>query len=105
MNSILIIYTGGTIGMVRDEETNALKAFDFNSLMNEIPEIKKIKTNIETISFDKPIDSSNMQPENWIQIAQIVFDNYSNHDGFVVLHGSDTMAYTASALSFLLENL
>ena len=91
--------------MVRDEETNALKAFDFNSLMNEIPEIKKIKTNIETISFDEPIDSSNMEPENWIQIAQIVFDNYSNHDGFVVLHGSDTMAYTASALSFLLENL
>ena len=91
--------------MVRDEETGTLKAFDFDSLMNEIPEIKKIKTNIETISFEEPIDSSNMQPENWLTIAKIIFDNYDKHDGFVVLHGSDTMAYTASALSFLLENL
>jgi len=105
MNSILIIYTGGTIGMVRDEETGALKSFDFDSLMNEIPEIKKFKTKIEAVSFDEPIDSSNMQPENWLTIAQIIFDNYSKHDGFVVLHGSDTMAYTASALSYLLENL
>ena len=105
MNSILIIYTGGTIGMVRDEESNALKSFEFDSLMNEIPEIKKIKTNIETISFAEPIDSSNMQPKNWLTIAQIIYDNYDKYDGFVVLHGSDTMAYTASALSFLLENL
>ena len=105
MNSILIIYTGGTIGMVRDEATGTLKAFEFDSLMNEIPEIKKIKTNIETISLYEPIDSSNMQPENWLTIAKIIFDNYNKHDGFVVLHGSDTMAYTASALSFLLENL
>lgn len=105
MNSILIIYTGGTIGMVRDEESNALKSFEFDSLMNEIPEIKKIKTNIETISFAEPIDSSNMQPKNWLTIAQMIYENYDNHDGFVVLHGSDTMAYTASALSFLLENL
>jgi len=91
--------------MVRDEESGALKAFDFDSLINEIPEIKKFKCNIEASSFDKPIDSSNMQPENWLDIAQIIFDNYDKHDGFVVLHGSDTMAYTASALSFLLENL
>ena len=105
MNSILIIYTGGTIGMVRDEETGALKSFDFDSLLNEIPEIKKFKTKIEAVSFDEPIDSSNMQPENWLTIAQIIFDNYNKHDGFVVLHGSDTMAYTASALSFMLENL
>ena len=105
MNSILIIYTGGTIGMVRDKETNALQSFEFDSLLSEIPEIKKFKTKIETISFEEPIDSSNMQPENWMQIAQIIYDNYNNHDGFVVLHGSDTMAYTASALSFLLENL
>ena len=105
MNSILIIYTGGTIGMVRDEETKALKSFDFDSLINEIPEIKKFKTNIEAISFENPIDSSNMEPANWLEIAQLIFDNYSKHDGFVVLHGSDTMAYTASALSFMLENL
>ncbi|MGB0887679.1 MAG: asparaginase [Vicingaceae bacterium] len=105
MNSILIIYTGGTIGMVRDEKSGALKAFNFDSLINEIPEIKKLKCKIEAKSFNEPIDSSNMQPSDWLTIAQIIFDNYSNHDGFVVLHGSDTMAYTASALSFLLENL
>jgi L-asparaginase len=105
MSSILIIYTGGTIGMVRDEETGALKTFNFDALMHELPEIKKLKPKIEAISFDEPIDSSNMQPEDWMAIAQLIFDNYNNHDGFVVLHGSDTMAYTASALSFMLENL
>ena len=105
MSSILIIYTGGTIGMVHDEKTGALKTFNFASLLDEIPEIKKFQSAIETISFENPIDSSNMQPENWLQIAQIIFDNYEKHDGFVILHGSDTMAYTASALSFLLENL
>ena len=105
MNSILIIYTGGTIGMVRDEATKTLISFDFDSLLNEIPEIKKFKTKIDTISFEEPIDSSNMQPENWVQTAKIIYDSYSKYDGFVVLHGSDTMAYTASALSFLLENL
>ncbi len=91
--------------MVRDDETGALMSFDFNSLLNEIPEIKKFECNIDSVSFDEPIDSSNMQPENWLTIAQLIFDNYKAHDGFVVLHGSDTMAYTASALSFLLENL
>jgi len=91
--------------MVRNEETGALKAFDFDALINEIPEIKKLKCNIEATSFDEPIDSSNMQPKDWLNIAQIIFDNYSKYDGFVVLHGSDTMAYTASALSFSLENL
>ncbi len=91
--------------MVRDEETGALKAFDFDSLMQELPEIKKLKANIESFSFDEPIDSSNMQPEDWQTIAQTIYDNYTNYDGFVVLHGSDTMAYTASALSFMLENL
>jgi len=105
MSSILIIYTGGTIGMMRDEESGALKSFDFDSLIHEIPEIKKFKPTIEAISFDQPIDSSNMQPENWMEIAQLIFDNYEKQDGFVVLHGSDTMAYTASALSFILENL
>jgi len=105
MSSILIIYTGGTIGMVRDEETGALKAFDFASLIKEIPEIKKFAHELETHSFGVPIDSSNMLPENWLQIAEIIYNNYDKHDGFVILHGSDTMAYTASALSFMLENL
>jgi len=105
MKSILIIYTGGTIGMVRDEETGALKAFDFSSLLQEIPELKKIKAKISTLSFTNPIDSSNMQPKDWVAIAQLIYDNYTIYDGFVVLHGSDTMAYTASALSFMLENL
>jgi len=105
MNSILIIYTGGTIGMVRDEDTGALKTFNFDALMQEIPEIKKFKSKIEALSFDEPIDSSNMQPEDWMAIAQTIYDNYDSYDGFVVLHGSDTMAYTASALSFMLENL
>jgi L-asparaginase len=105
MSSILIIYTGGTIGMVRDEETGALKTFNFDALMQELPEIKKFKSNIESFSFEEPIDSSNMQPEDWMKIAQTIYDNYPNYDGFVVLHGSDTMAYTASALSFMLENL
>ena len=91
--------------MVRDEVTRALKSFDFDSLLQEIPEIKKMKTQTEAISFDEPIDSSNMHPESWVTIAQIIFDNYNKYDGFVVLHGSDTMAYTASALSFMLENL
>ena len=105
MSSVLIIYTGGTIGMVRDEETNALKAFDFDSLIKEIPEIKKFAHQLDVHSFDVPIDSSNMQPENWLEIAEIIYNNYNKHDGFVILHGSDTMAYTASALSFMLENL
>lgn len=105
MSSILIIYTGGTIGMVKDEATGSLKAFDFASLMAEIPEIKKFAHKLEVHSFDTPIDSSNMQPENWLEIAEVIYNNYDNHAGFVILHGSDTMAYTASALSFMLENL
>ncbi|MCO6499407.1 MAG: type I asparaginase [Vicingus serpentipes] len=105
MNSILIIYTGGTIGMIQDEKTGSLKSFDFDSLLKEVPELKKINATIDSISFENPIDSSDMGPENWLEIAQIIFDNYNQHDGFVVLHGSDTMSYTASALSFILENL
>ncbi len=91
--------------MVRDEETGSLKAFDFDSLMAEIPEIKKFAHQIDVHSFEVPIDSSNMQPQNWLEIAEVIHDNYDKHDGFVILHGSDTMAYTASALSFMLENL
>ena len=103
--TILLIYTGGTIGMMKNFETGALKAFNFKKLLQKIPELKQLDCNIETISFDKPIDSSNMNIEHWISIATIIEKNYNSFDGFVVLHGSDTMSYSASALSFMLENL
>ena len=103
--NILLIYTGGTIGMMKDFETGALKAFNFKKLLQKIPELQQLDCLIETISFEKPIDSSNMNPEKWIQIASIIEENYIKFDGFVVLHGSDTMSYSASALSFMLENL
>ena len=102
---ILLIYTGGTIGMQKDFETGALKAFNFSKLLQKIPELKQLDCEIETISFENPIDSSNMNPDDWSEIAKIIEDNYSLFDGFVVLHGSDTMSYSASALSFMLENL
>lgn len=105
MNSILIIYTGGTIGMVQDKETGALVAFNFDALIQEIPEIKKINAEITSISFEQPIDSSDIQPSHWVALCKMIEENYNNFDGFVVLHGSDTMAYTASALSFMIENL
>jgi len=103
--NILLIYTGGTIGMVKDPKTGVLKAFDFKNLLKRIPELHLLDCNIDTVSFNKPIDSSNMNPYYWVQIAEIIELNYENFDGFVVLHGSDTMSYTASALSFMLENL
>lgn len=102
---ILLIYTGGTIGMVKDFETNALRAFNFDNLLIRIPEIKQLDCQITTYSFEEPIDSSNMNLTYWRQIVSIIEDNYNNVDGFVVLHGSDTMSYTASAISFMLENL
>ncbi len=102
---ILLIYTGGTIGMVKDYKSNALKAFNFNHLYKNIPELKQLECAIETISFDKPIDSSNMNVNYWIDILKIIERYYSEKDGFVVLTGSDTMAYTSSALSFMIENL
>ncbi|MGV3460286.1 MAG: asparaginase [Flavobacterium sp.] len=103
--NILLIYTGGTIGMVKDFTTGALKAFNFKKLLNRIPELHHLDCTIETISFDDPIDSSNMNPEKWTKIASIIDNNYSKFDGFVVLHGSDTMSYSASALSFMLCGL
>jgi L-asparaginase len=103
--NILLIYTGGTIGMMKDFETGELKAFNFGKISNKIPELKLLDCTIQTISFDVPIDSSNMNPKKWIEIASIIEDNYSKFDGFVVLHGSDTMSYSASAMSFMLENL
>jgi len=103
--NILLVYTGGTIGMEKDLSTGALKAFDFNKLLQNIPELKQLDCNIDTISFEKPIDSSNMNPDKWVQIVSIIEENYNQFDGFVVLHGSDTMSYSASAVSFMLENL
>ena len=103
-SSVLMIYTGGTIGMIEDLETGVLKAFDFDHLYDQIPELSRIEAELKAISID-PVDSSDMTPQKWQQIAQIIEENYSKFDGFVVLHGSDTMAYTASALSFMLQGL
>ncbi len=102
---ILLIYTGGTIGMVKDYETKALIAFNFDEIIHKIPELNQLNCTIDTISFDEPIDSSNMNVAYYIHIAEIIEKNYSSFDGFVVLTGSDTMAYISSALSFMLENL
>lgn len=103
--NILLIYTGGTIGMVKDYESGVLKAFDFNELIKHIPEIEQLDCDLKGISFETPIDSSNMNPRYWVEIARIIEENYKAFDGFVVLHGSDTMSYSASALSFMLEGL
>ncbi|MFC4096201.1 asparaginase [Euzebyella saccharophila] len=103
--NILIIYTGGTIGMVKDYKSGALKAFDFSELLKRIPELKQLDCKIDAISFETPIDSSNMNAGHWEKIASLIEGNYQTHDGFVILHGSDTMSYTSSALSFMLENL
>ena len=102
---ILLIYTGGTIGMIKDPLTASLQAFDFASLLEKIPELNLLDCSIDNISFETPIDSSNINPTHWIEIATIIDQNYTMYDGFVVLHGSDTMSYSASALSFMLENL
>lgn len=103
--NILLIYTGGTIGMIKDSETGTLHNFNFDELLEYIPELNLLDCNISIQSFAKPIDSSNMNPSNWVEIASIIEEAYDNYDGFVILHGSDTMSYTASALSFMLENL
>lgn len=103
--TILLLYTGGTIGMMKDYITNSLKAFDFNELLNKIPELKHLDCIIKTIAFETPIDSSNMTIESYIEIGQIIYDNYSNYDGFVILTGSDTMSYISSTISFMFENL
>lgn len=103
--TILLIYTGGTIGMIKDFETGALRNFNFDELLQHIPELKLLECRIDTISFAEPIDSSNMNPNHWANLAAIIEKEYDDFDGFVVLHGSDTMSYTASALSFMLENL
>ena len=102
---ILIVYTGGTIGMIEDPVTKALKPFDFSHLMENVPKVKMLDYKIDNIQFQPPIDSSDMSPAHWQDIARSIADNYDDYDGFVVLHGTDTMAYTASALSFMLDGL
>lgn len=102
---ILIIYTGGTIGMIEDQETKALRPFDFSHLMENVPKVKMLDYEIDNFQFHPPIDSSDMSIAHWQQMARIIDGNYNRYDGFVVLHGTDTMAYTASALSFMLEGL
>lgn len=102
---ILLIYTGGTIGMVKDYQSGSLKAFNFKKLLKNIPELNLLDCAIDTVSFKNPIDSSNMNVGYWVELVEIIEGYYDSHDGFVVLHGSDTMSYTASALSYMLENL
>jgi L-asparaginase len=102
---VLIIYTGGTIGMIKRKRDGSYIPFDFNLIKSEFPELDKLGCTVEFENFDPPLDSSNIGPPIWIKIAKTISDNYQRFDGFVVLHGSDTMAYTGSALSFMLEGL
>lgn len=103
--SILLIYTGGTIGMIENPETGVLESFNFEHLKDNMPELRKLGYSVSSIQFDPPMDSSEIGPDSWAKLVKIIADNYSNYDGFVILHGTDTMAFTASALSFMLENL
>lgn len=105
MTKILIIYTGGTIGMVNDAVTGALIPFDFEQIKDNVPELARLNYQLSVHSFNPIIDSSNMHPSHWNVIAELIRDNYEEFDGFVILHGSDTMSFTASALSFMLKNL
>ena len=104
-NKVLLIYTGGTIGMGHNQRTGALEPLDFNHLVDNVPEFKLIPTEVDTYQFDPPIDSSDMSPVRWKQLVKVISDRYDEYDGFVVLHGTDTMSYTASVLSFMFENL
>ena len=103
--SVLLIYTGGTIGMIENPETGALENFNFDHLLKHVPELKRFNYRISSYQFDPPLDSSDMEPAYWAKLVKIINYNYDYFDGFVILHGTDTMAYTASALSFMLENL
>lgn len=103
--SVLLIYTGGTIGMIENSKTGALESFNYESMVHHVPELGKLNFNIDTVQFEPPIDSSDMHPAIWCRLASIIAEKYDDYTGFVVLHGTDTMAYTASALSFMLRNL
>ena len=105
MRRVLIIYTGGTIGMVNDPVSGALVPFDFENINRNVPELQRFDFSVSTVSFSPLIDSSAIETSIWIQIAEVIEKNYQEYDGFVILHGTDTMAFTASALSFMLHNL
>ena len=105
MRKLLLIYTGGTIGMITNAQTGALESFDFSHLYGHIPELKRFELDIQVKSFDPPLDSSEVGPQHWQQLASWIASSYDLFDGFVILHGTDTMAYTASALSFMLQGL
>jgi L-asparaginase len=105
MTKILIIYTGGTIGMVNDAKTGTLIPFDFEQIQDNVPELARLDYQLSVHSFDPILDSSNMNPEVWAELAELIKEKYNAFDGFVILHGSDTMSFTASALSFMLQNL
>ena len=104
-SSILLIYTGGTIGMKVDPILQALTPFDFKQILEEVPELRKYAYRIDSWTFDPLIDSSDVEPSLWISLAKLIEEKYEEYDGFVILHGTDTMAYSASALSFMIENL
>lgn len=104
-SSLLLIYTGGTIGMKQDPVDLTLKPFNFSQILEEVPELGKFAYRIDAQSLSPIIDSSDIDPDNWVEIADIIYKNYENYDGFVILHGTDTMAYSASALSFMFDNL
>ena len=104
-SSILLIYTGGTIGMKQDPVDGTLRPFDFSELLKEVPELMKFALRIDTYTFDPLIDSSDVEPSLWQSLANLIRDRYDRYDGFVILHGTDTMAYSASALSFMIDGL
>lgn len=105
LSSLLLIYTGGTIGMKVDHADGALKPFNFEQILSEVPEISKFAYKIDVYSYDPLIDSSDVEPRLWESLVKLISEKYESYDGFVILHGTDTMAYTASAVSFMLENL
>lgn len=105
MTNILLIYTGGTIGMIKNPVTGELESFNFKHIHDHVPELGRLNVHIESISFEEPIDSSEMNLVHWKNMAELVRDHYDKYDGFVILHGSDTMAFSASALSFMLQGL
>lgn len=104
-SALLLIYTGGTIGMKQDMKDLTLKPFDFSQILDEVPEIRKFAFKIDTYSFEPPIDSSDVEPSLWQNLARLIKEKYEDYDGFIILHGTDTMSYSASALSFLLDGL
>lgn len=104
-NSVLLIYTGGTIGMIENTQTGGLEPFNFDHLTHNMSELSRLNFNIQTYLFNPPLDSSEISPDKWKEMVHVIEENFNSFDGFVILHGTDTMAYTASALSFMFSNL